>query len=341
MNHAAQITTPLTGPYVWTRRELEDDKDWLFVLSDRTLREIDDRLAELRAGDIGIDGITAQNFALPSLAPDIARINAMLLGGRGLAQIRGLDRSRYDDDDFGRIFCGLGAALGVSVSQSYKGDRLGHVRDIGEAGRYYTIGGALEMHMDPVDVVGLLCLKTALRGGESRIASSNAVHNAIAAERPDLMPVFYRGFHYSSRAADRTADSLAYSPHRIPVFGDIEDMPACFLLPQAIRNAAESEGVVMSAEELEALEFIDEVARRPELRLGMELAEGDVQFLNNRLVLHGREDYDDPPDPAGKRHLLRLWLMIPDWPARPEWMNFHGANDRALGGIAAHDGAAR
>ncbi len=335
MNHAAAKI--YAGPYVWARRELENDRDWRFTLSGETLGEIDRRLAEIRAS--GADEITAENFALPSFAPDIARINAMLLGGRGLAQIRGLDRSRYDDDDLGRIFCGIGAALGVSVSQSYKGDRLGHVTDIGEPGRYYTVGGALEMHMDPVDVVGLLCLKPALRGGASRIASSIAVHNAIAAERPDLMEVLYRGFHYSSRAADRTSDSLAVSPHRIPVFGAIGGMPACFFLPQAIRNAAEAEGIVISTEEREVLEFVDEVARRPELRLRMEFAEGDIQFLNNRLVLHGREDYDDPPDPAAKRHLLRLWLMMPDWPARPGWMDFHRAHDRAQGGIAGHDAA--
>ena len=42
-----------------------------------------------------------------------------------------------------------------------------------------------------------------------------------------------------------------------------------------------------------------------------------VQFLNNRTIMHGRTDYEDPPDIARRRHMLRLWLQMPTWPALP------------------------
>ena len=35
---------------------------------------------------------------------------------------------------------------------------------------------------------------------------------------------------------------------------------------------------------------------------------GDVQFLNNWVTLHSRRAYEDWPEAARKRHLLRLWL---------------------------------
>ena len=38
---------------------------------------------------------------------------------------------------------------------------------------------------------------------------------------------------------------------------------------------------------------------------------GDIQFLNNFLILHSRKEYFDDPDPAKRRHLLRLWLDNP------------------------------
>ena len=203
----------------------------------------------------------------------------------------------------------------------------------GRAGRYYTVGGALEMHMDPVDVVGLLCLKKAVRGGESRIASSAAVHNAVLEERPDLVRVLRKGFHYTSRQEDKAAGAPPVTPHRVPVFGDIDGRFAAFLLPIAIRNA-EKAGAPLSPVEREALEAVGRTAARPDLAFEMDLEPGDMQFLNNRLILHGRADYRDSPDPERKRHMLRLWLMMPGWPPRPETMTMHARHDRAGGGIA-------
>jgi alpha-ketoglutarate-dependent taurine dioxygenase len=40
----------------------------------------------------------------------------------------------------------------------------------------------------------------------------------------------------------------------------------------------------------------------------MRFEPGDVQLLNNAVVLHSREAYTDVADPARRRHLLRLWL---------------------------------
>ena len=303
---------PLTGPHVWRAADLASDSSWRLDLAP----------AEIASLEVG-------RFDLPRLDG----VRAGLERGRGLALVRGLPVARYGEEMTAAIFSGLGEALGIAVSQSYKGDRIGHVRDIGEAGRYYTVGGALEMHMDPVDVVGLLCLKKAVQGGESRIASSAAVHNAVLAERPDLVPVLRRGFHYTSREEDKAAGAPPVTPHRVPVFGEIDGRFAAFLLPIAIRNA-EKAGTPLSPAEREALDVLGRTAARDDLAYEMDLEPGDMQFLNNRLILHGRADYRDSPDAERKRHMLRLWLMMPGWPPRPETMTMHARHDRAGGGIA-------
>ena len=38
---------------------------------------------------------------------------------------------------------------------------------------------------------------------------------------------------------------------------------------------------------------------------------------NNRTILHGRTDYEDTPEIATRRHMLRLWLQMPTWPPLP------------------------
>jgi hypothetical protein len=40
----------------------------------------------------------------------------------------------------------------------------------------------------------------------------------------------------------------------------------------------------------------------------MEFREGDIQLLNNAVILHAREAYEDDEDLDQRRHLLRLWL---------------------------------
>ncbi len=42
------------------------------------------------------------------------------------------------------------------------------------------------------------------------------------------------------------------------------------------------------------------------------LPAGDLIWLNNWLVLHKRRAFTDGDDPQRKRHILRLWLSMPN-----------------------------
>ena len=50
----------------------------------------------------------------------------------------------------------------------------------------------------------------------------------------------------------------------------------------------------------------------------MQLQPGDMQFVYNHSLLHDRTAFVDWPDPAKRRHLLRLWLSIPEDRTLPE-----------------------
>ncbi|KAL6412676.1 taurine catabolism dioxygenase TauD [Ilyonectria robusta] len=45
-------------------------------------------------------------------------------------------------------------------------------------------------------------------------------------------------------------------------------------------------------------------------QLSIPLQEGDIRFINNHAVLHGRDAFDDSDQ--SQRHLVRLWLRNPD-----------------------------
>lgn len=67
-----------------------------------------------------------------------------------------------------------------------------------------------------------------------------------------------------------------------------------------------------------ALEKVNELAASMELQL--DLARGDILFLNNWAFLHRRDKYDD--DELTSRHLVRLWLRNTEhgWPVPSKMM---------------------
>jgi alpha-ketoglutarate-dependent taurine dioxygenase len=87
--------------------------------------------------------------------------------------------------------------------------------------------------------------------------------------------------------------------------GRLSTMYIRFYIEQAQRHADVPR---LTERQVELLDLIDELAASPELRLDMEFRPGDMQWLSNAAILHGRTAYED--DPESPRHLLRLWLTL-------------------------------
>ena len=64
------------------------------------------------------------------------------------------------------------------------------------------------------------------------------------------------------------------------------------------------------------------------------LQPGDMIFINNLTVLHARSGFENDPDPAKKRLLLRLWLATPDGRVTPPGNRFgRETKHSGLGGM--------
>ena len=55
----------------------------------------------------------------------------------------------------------------------------------------------------------------------------------------------------------------------------------------------------------------------------MDLLPGDMQFINNYHVLHGRTAYEDDRRAGRVRHLKRLWLETTVLTSRPPYFANH------------------
>ncbi len=323
---------PVTGPTVWRAADYANSDQWIHRLAPEALADIDRSMRDVARRGLTLDDVGPETFDLPALAHDLREIRHILGEGRGFVLLKGIDSSKYTEAELAIITYGLGTHIGTVVSQSFRGDRLGHVIDRGETNRYYTRGGDIEFHMDPVDTVGLFCLRPAIEGGESWIASSMAIHNALLEEHPEYMEALYRGYYYGSEPLSG-GGSDPITDHRLPVFAAAGPKMTCFYLPTALRRAY-VEGLAQWTElERKAFEAVDAYANRPDMHFKMDFVPGDIQFLNNRTVLHARSDYRDHDDPRLKRHLFRVWMMVPEWAPRPDSMQMRKDTDRGGGGI--------
>ena len=138
--------------------------------------------------------------------------------------------------------------------------------------------------------------------------SSTAIHDEVVSRRPDLAQLLYQPFWFDRRRGDND-DSF----YQLPIFGFEEGRFVMYYGRSYIESAQRGAHTArLTSEQLEAFDLIDRLANSPEFFLPMDLRPGDVQFLNNRLIMHARTEYEDWPEPERKRDMVRLWLSLGD-----------------------------
>lgn len=299
----------------WLGRNIQDSKDWVHIFSEDEIAEINAAKEHVEASGISLKDMTAEDFPLPSLAEVMVDVRSELEDGMGLKLLRGFPTKDYSNDELRLIYWGIGLHVGTAVSQSKRNDYLGDVRDLGTGldgpkFRGYTSNGELTYHTDAADVTGLFCIRPAKQGGLSRIVSCVAIHNEILNTRPDLLEVLYKPFYWSMQGNELPGVAPYYTQ---PIFAVEDGYFACRYTRTHIRSAEQADECPdLSPEQSEALNLIDEISARPEFHITMMFEPGDIQFLNNHLTLHTRTAFEDFPGAKEKRHLMRLWLSLPN-----------------------------
>jgi hypothetical protein len=324
---------PVEGPGAWLGSRIDYREAGMHVLAPGEIAEIDAALAHLLArGEVDFPAITPANFPLPTLGGFLAGLGDGLRYGPGFLLLRGLPRERYSFDDIARIYVGLGAHIGRLLPQSYHGELLGNVLDVSDIeqqARGYHAGGAQRMHTDTCDIVSLMCMRAAKSGGISRIVSAAAIHNRLLETRPDLLATLYGAWVFRRMELDaKLGDGRLVK--QVVIFSRETGEFSCNISGAYPRRAVEAGDAVMTDLQVEALDEVARLSSSPEFYLDMNIGEGDIQFLNNRVLLHGRTGYEDWPEVTRRRHLLRLWLRVPSWPALPANQGAHSPEDQPM-----------
>ena len=307
----------------WRAGDIADPAAWTLQLDAADHAELDAALAVAKKKSTDPLELARDDFPLPRLADKLDDVVQTLLNGRGFARIATLNTARYGDDDLTLLYWGIGLHLGEPWAQNKHGHVLGDVTDQGKTIDDPTVRGnelggiALDYHTDGSDLVGLLCLRTARHGGLSCVANAVAIHNHLVRERPDLAAALYEPLPYDTRGEQAEGAAAFYS---VPAFTEHAGRLFVRFIPQYIlASQRHPDAPRLGQTAKEAIAAASALANDPDFNVYMDLQPGEMQFINNYHVLHGRTAYEDDIAHGYKRHLKRLWLATYALTDRPAY----------------------
>jgi alpha-ketoglutarate-dependent taurine dioxygenase len=307
----------------WRAGDIADEAQWTLRLTDVDHAELDAALKVAKSVSDDPLRLGRDDFPLDGLAGKLDRVSAELIDGRGFMRISALDVDRYSDDDLTLLYWAIGLHLGDPWPQNKYGHVLGDVTDQDKKLDDPTTRGneigqvGLPYHCDGSDLVGLMCLRAAKSGGESCVANAVAIHNTLVREFPELAEAMYEPLPYDFRGEQKDGSKPFYT---VPGFTEHDGRLFVRVIPPYIlASQRHPDAPRLTETQKAALKKVTELANDPDFNVYMDLQPGEIQFINNYHVLHGRKPYEDDPSHGYKRHLKRLWLAthrLTDRPAR-------------------------
>jgi hypothetical protein len=211
------------------------------------------------------------------------------------------------------MYWGLCTHLGTGVTQNGDATLIHYVTDgrlrPGQGSRGVGNAGRVGLHSDLADVVSLLCVRQAPDDPPSWLASSGHLHDVIAAEHPEYLPLLTRGFEWDRMDENHDSESPT-TDYRVPFFSDHDGVLSCRYNRHWMSKAAHRLGRPFDDTANEMFDWIDQVNDRDRVEFPFHL--GDIQFANNLTVLHGRASHEEVGDDDRKRLLMRIWFDLPD-----------------------------
>ena len=309
---------PITSGAVWTASDVGAPDTWTDVLDERLRAAIVDSVRAAARHGLTPETLTAASFAPAGAGERLLVWTRELRDGRGFVLVRGFPVEELTEPEVELAYVGLGLHLGTPVSQDAAGITLGHVIDervarTGPEVRLYRTNARQDFHTDGADVIGLLCLHAAKSGGESRIVSAAAVYNELLRRDPALVDALYAPMYWDRNGEESPGEDPYYA---LPVLNDVDGRPRFFYIGWYIRDAQRHAAVPRFTDaQRAAMDQIEAIANDPAFHVEMDFQPGDIQWLNNSVIFHSREAYEDWDEPERRRHLLRLWLRAHDFAA--------------------------
>ena len=294
----------IQGLSVWKGSDFDNNKSWIKILNINQADELINALKNVKKLNKKFPNFSKKEFILNSLAGDLDTWSKELENGVGFMLIKNVPVQDLNEEDTNILYYGLGLYLGEPVRQNPSGDLIGKVINIGDLSdrqtRVYETNAYLPYHSDPSDLVSLLCIRKAKSGGISSLISSHTIYNEILDNYKEYLSILYKPMYYPHLGGSEPALS--------PIYSFYDGKMTCRYMRQYIELGHDMMNSPLSNIEIEALDLMDSIMKKPKLRLDMMLEPGDLQLVNNYNVMHSRTSFEDYENSSFRRKKLRLWL---------------------------------
>ncbi|MBM3598223.1 MAG: TauD/TfdA family dioxygenase [Alphaproteobacteria bacterium] len=316
MTTLRMLTEKIAGPQAWTRDVLTP-ADWIVTLTEAAKDELRAVLTELRNAPLNVLLLNPADYKLDACRQVMDEVRRRTQKGPMFAVLDRLPMDEMTREESVSLYWILSSLLARPVAQKLNGQMFFDVRDTGAklkpgSGIRPTVTNVdLRFHNDnsynetPPEYVALLCQQTAKEGGVSRLVSVYTVHNALLEQHADLLPRLYRPFWYDRHAEHHEGESKTFAA---PIFEFTGETLKARLAVREIVAGYQLRNERMDNETVAAIDAVEAVFDRPELRVDLDFRPGQIQYVNNRATGHARTEFVDWPEDERKRHLVRLWL---------------------------------
>ncbi|MGE4619903.1 MAG: TauD/TfdA family dioxygenase [Planctomycetota bacterium] len=268
-----------------------------------------DRCPDVVDEDVEISDVAS----LTALADLAARVRTELTSGSGVARVSPPTQTDFDDKFLRRYYLAFGVLLGDPLGN------YGRLYEVKDRGGDYTktaipvsqTRAATGLHTDSSaldvlpDLVGLICIRPAPKGGSSRITCAvrayeklqqlDAQHLALL-EQPHLRDIATPG-----------ADQNQRLRNQFPIFNQHPDRGLiCRYMRFWIEKGYEKAEVPVPEGLPAALDLLDQCLEEDDAVANFLLTRGEMLWVDNCTTLHDRTAYED--DPSAPRLLLRQWV---------------------------------
>lgn len=185
-----------------------------------------------------------------------------------------------------------GTLIGEGNHSRYSDSRFG--------GSLHTDGAQAPLPVP--EYFALLCIQRAAKGGAFIMVDARTVYARLAEQLPQVIEVLQQPFYFDRR------EGLGKTAVKPVFFCENEDIAISYLREYIDAGHSYENVPALTPKQLAALDELDSVLADTSLRITGYLTPGDIIFVNNKRIIHGRTTFEDAPEPEKKRLFLRVWL---------------------------------
>lgn len=248
---------------------------------------------------------------LPACVDLVGGLRTELVAGSGFVVLDRLPVKRYDAAQNSQLAGMIGSLLAPLIAQDRHGTKLYDVFDKGAAEtvvRRSKTNQAQPFHTDGAwlqptpALIGLFCIQPAMSGGSSQLASLPLALTRLAEQDETFDLAALREPVYWNRVAEHEAGDLPYS--HLPVL-DSHTASLRYYVNYVKTGYAMAEQ--QFPDELGSMfKRIDQALAATAIK-PFALEAGQLQYVNNRWLVHARGEFKDLEVAERGRHLVRIW----------------------------------